>query len=163
VVVASRIQQYWQPLPCHIAIVSVAMFPSPKNNQLVFVLGEMKQSTCSIVGSAAVVAMSCSSGKLFAALCVVHGCTHTTSWLIVSFLWGEGQGRQQNATATMAKLIVLPFRTRSMQVNCGFVVLVTRQQNATATMATATCVLFFAPIMPLIVLLFHFIFTPPVI
>jgi len=74
-------------------------------------------------------------------------------------LWGEGQGRQQNATATMAKLIVLPFRTGSMQVNCGFVVFVARQQNATATMAAATCVLFFAPIMPLTVLLFHFIFT----
>jgi len=56
------------------------------------------------------------------------------------FLWGEGQGRQQNATATMAKLIVLPFCTGSMWVNCGFVVFVARQQNATATMATATCV-----------------------
>jgi len=44
---------------------------------------------------------------LFTALCVVHGCTHTTSWLIVGFcVWGR-QGRQQNATATMTGLIVV--------------------------------------------------------
>jgi len=35
------------------------------------------------------------------------------------------------------------------------------EQNATATVDKL--ILFFAPIMPLIVLLFHFIFTPPVI
>jgi len=78
------------------------------------------------------------------------------------FLWGEGQGRPHKATATVAKLIVVLFAPRSMPVNCGFVVFVARQQNATATMAAASCV-FFAPIMPLIVLLFHFIFTPLVI
>jgi len=148
VMVASHIQQYWWPLPCCIAIVSVALFPSPQNQLAEFFLCQekMKQATCSIVDSVAVVAMPHGSSKatsgvatsctclevavrctknkttinlcsgctcvcfllvpvaistLFAALCVVHGCTHTTSML-----------RQQNATAAITNWLFFFFCTQ---------------------------------------------------